>query len=284
MGHGDEAAGDNGHPTGFITVGALFQATEPIRLFGEPAPATASARAYLRDALPAVYREQDFAMRLVGSLEGALDPIVAILDSLPAYFDTELAPQDLVELLCAWLGIELDETQPEAQWRRVMRSAIELGRWRGTRRGVTLTLELAFPELDFRVEDGGGVTWAASEADLADRAEGGLVVYCDTPVPEVRMPTIARVIEAAKPVHVPYRLRVRKPKGARKRKPTKRQKEAAAQAEQAAPTEGLETEDAEELETAEDGVDRTTRAPKAAPKDPDSGEGDPEGGDEAGGR
>lgn len=158
-------------------------------------------------------------MRFLGALEGVLDPIVAILDSLPVYFDAELAPQDLLELLTAWLGVELDETQTEEQWRRVVRSALELGRRRGTCGGMELALELAFPDLSFRVEDGGGVTWAASPGELPDAGEGGFVVYCDTAVPEERMPTIARVIEAARPAHVPYRLRVKKPRAPKKPKP-----------------------------------------------------------------
>ena len=41
-----------------------------------------------------------------------LDPIVAILDGLPAHFDPDLAPRDILDLLAAWLGVDLDESQP----------------------------------------------------------------------------------------------------------------------------------------------------------------------------
>lgn len=217
-----EDASSDGHRTGFLTAEVPFRAVEPARFFREEAPATASARAYLRDQLPAIYQEQDFAMRFVGALEGGLDAIIGILDSLPAYFDGELAPQDLLEMLTAWLGIELDETQPTQEWRQLLGAAMELGRTRGTRRGLELILELVFPELEFRVADGGGITHATSPDELPDPPEGGFVVYCDTPVTEDRMPTIARVVETARPVHVQHRVRFRKPKAPKKpaKKPT----------------------------------------------------------------
>src|SRR5919205_3352093 len=73
-------------------------------------PPVASTRAYLRGGLPALYQEGDFGMRFVGALESLLDPIVAILDALPAHFDPDHAPEDILELLSAWLGVDLDES------------------------------------------------------------------------------------------------------------------------------------------------------------------------------
>ena len=74
-------------------------------------PPVASNRAYLRGGLPSIYQDGDFGMRFVGALEEMLDPIVAILDALPAHFDPDLAPRDTLNLMAAWLGIELDESQ-----------------------------------------------------------------------------------------------------------------------------------------------------------------------------
>ena len=75
-------------------------------------PPVASSRAYLRGGLPALYQDGDFGMRFVGALESVLDPIVAIIDALPAHFNPDHAPRDLLNLLSAWLGIEVDESQP----------------------------------------------------------------------------------------------------------------------------------------------------------------------------
>ena len=72
-----------------------------VRLASGPkeTPPVASSRAYLRGALPAVYQEGDFGMRFIGALETLLDPIVAVLDALPAHFSADHAPRDVLDLL-----------------------------------------------------------------------------------------------------------------------------------------------------------------------------------------
>jgi phage tail-like protein len=113
-----------------------------VRLASGPkeTPAVASNRAYLRGSLPAVYQEGDFGMRFIGALETLLDPIVAVLDALPAHFSAGHAPRDVLDLLSAWLGIDLDESQTPAQRREMVRHAAELGRRQGTRAGIELAL------------------------------------------------------------------------------------------------------------------------------------------------
>jgi phage tail-like protein len=199
-------ASGNGHPTysgeGF---GTLMVRLAPDR---RGTPAVVSQRAYLRGALPAVYQESDFGMRFVGALEAVLDPIVAILDALPAHFDPDHAPQDVLELLAGWLGIELDESQTLRERRELVRQAAELSRWQGTHRGLQLALALAFPSLPLRVEDHGGVTWRPDQRPRED-PPASFVVYCDKPIPEDIQAAVARCIEQYKPVHTSYRLRVK---------------------------------------------------------------------------
>ena len=74
-------------------------------------------------------------MRFVGALETVLDPIVATLDTLPAHFDPRLAPRDLLELLAAWLGIELDESWPTRRGASSCARRPSSTRRRGTRAG-----------------------------------------------------------------------------------------------------------------------------------------------------
>jgi phage tail-like protein len=181
-----------------------------VRLSSGPkeTPAVASSRAYLRGALPAVYQEGDFGMRFIGALETLLDPIVAVLDALPAHFSPDHAPRDVLDLLSAWLGVDLDESQTPAQRRAMVRKAAEIGRRRGTRAGLELALSLAFPKLPLRVEDLGGVRTDPPQ-------EGGevppatFIVYCDKPIAEEVQAAVARCIEQYKPVHTTYRLRVK---------------------------------------------------------------------------
>jgi len=174
-------------------------------------PPSASGRAYLRDGLPSLYSDGDFGMRFVGALETLLDPIVAMLDALPEHFDPDYAPRDILNLLSAWLGVDLDESQPIAVQRDTIRRAAELGRRRGTKGGLELALSLAFPGVPLRVEDEGGVYFSASSEPLESKP-AQFVVYCDKPVNEDTQAAIARCIENFKPVHTAYRLRVKAPK------------------------------------------------------------------------
>ena len=172
-------------------------------------PEVASSRAYLRGSLPAVYQDGDFGMRFIGALETLLDPIVAVLDTLPAHFDPDHAPRDVLDLMAAWLGVDLDESQELRHQRELVRRSAELGRRRGTVRGLELALELAFPDVPLRVEDQGGVRWSLDRADATDAPPPSFVVYCDKPVVESVQAGIARCIEHWKPVHTTYRLRVK---------------------------------------------------------------------------
>jgi len=147
-------------------------------------------------------------MRFVGALEELLDPIVAILDSLHHHFDANHAPPDILSLLAAWLGVDLDETQKISDQREMVLRASELGRRRGTVKGLELALKLHFPEVPMRVEDNGGVVWHGRPAKEGN-ASASFVVYCDKPVEETAQAAIARCIEQYKPVHTTYRLRVK---------------------------------------------------------------------------
>jgi len=173
-------------------------------------PRSASSRAYLRDGLPSMYTDGDFGMRFVGALEELLDPIVAMLDALPEHFDPDYAPRHILNLLSAWLGVELDESRAIAVQRDTIRRAAELGRRRGTKGGLELALSLAFPDVPLRVEDEGRIVYAAGEVVESNPPQ--FVVYCDKPVTEDVQAAIARCIEQFKPVHTAYRLRVKAPK------------------------------------------------------------------------
>jgi len=203
-------AGGNGEYRTFSGAGfgtLLIQLSEGTK----PTPPVASSRGYLRGGLPAIYQDGDFGMRFVGALEEMLDPIVAILDALPAHFDPDLAPRDTLNLMAAWLGIELDESQDLRHQREMVRRCAELGRRRGTVRGLELALELHFPDTPLRVEDQGSVRWSlAADEEPAEAPPPSFVVYCDKPVAETTQAAIARCIEHFKPVQAGYRLRVRK--------------------------------------------------------------------------
>jgi phage tail-like protein len=207
-------AGANGDGTGeFKTFTGAGFGTMMIQLSAgsKETPEVASSRAYLRGGLPAVYQESDFGMRFIGGLEELLDPIVAVLDALPAHFDPDHAPRDILGLLAAWLGVDLDESQEIRHQREMVRRAADLGRKRGTVAGIELALSLAYPDVPLRVEDQGGVRWSLDQHPV-DAPPPSFIVYCDKPVAEEVQAGIARCIEQHKPVGTSYRLRVKAPK------------------------------------------------------------------------
>lgn len=205
---------------GFVTYrGDGFASVRPSPERGDdPAPTPASNRRYLRDGLPAIYREdpsgihvedtEPFGIRFVGALEQVLDPLVAVIDLLPAHFDPELAPLDILDLCTKWLGLSHREAQPSAELRKLVLRAADLGRLRGTVAGMRLALELNFPQLPLRIQDGGGIHHAI-DGELPAPAAPHFVVYCDKPIERDLAAEVARVIESVKPVHVSYRLRIR---------------------------------------------------------------------------
>jgi phage tail-like protein len=174
-------------------------------------PEVASSRAYLRGGLPAVYQDGDFGMRFIGALERLLDPIVAVLDGLPSHFDPDHAPRDILSLMAAWLGVDLDESQELRHQREMVRQSAELGRRRGTVRGLELALALSFPNVPLRVEDQGGVKWSLDQSTV-EAPPASFIVYCDKPIAEDVQAAVARCIEHHKPVQTTYRLRVKAPK------------------------------------------------------------------------
>jgi|Tabmets5t2r1_1033131.scaffolds.fasta_scaffold05858_2 phage tail-like protein len=174
------------------------------------APPAASSRAYMRDQLPGIFHDppNGVGLQFVAALEAVLDPIVAVLDALPAYVDPWLAPPAMLDLLAAWLGEPLDESWPLERRRRVVAETLPLARRRGTKAGLEAALELAFPHLPLRVEDRGEVRVGAEGGEARITNPPEFIVYCDTPLDEPTQRAVARVIERLKPAHVRSRLRV----------------------------------------------------------------------------
>ena len=162
---------------------------------------------------PAMYREDDFGMRFVAALESVLDPVVGVLDGLPAHFDPALAPLDILDLATGWLGLAHNEA---AACRATARTGAARRRARPAagdprRRRARPEAELPGPAAANR----GRRTGRLVHRQRAPQASApAFVVYCDSPISQNEAATVARVIESIKPAHVSYRLRV---KGPRKR-------------------------------------------------------------------
>ncbi|MEL6814409.1 MAG: phage tail protein, partial [Cyanobacteria bacterium J06598_3] len=93
------------------------------------------------DFLPEIYRS-DFMERFMTIFEQAFDPTVQTTDTLWAYLDPLTAPKSLIAFLAQWVDWPLNPNWTLSRQRRLIKHAVELYRWRGTRKGLQLMLHL----------------------------------------------------------------------------------------------------------------------------------------------
>jgi phage tail-like protein len=106
-------------------------------------------RSLYLDFLPDLYRETshnetaahyaqevDFIGRFLKIFEQTFEPAVHSFDALWAYLDPLTAPQAMLPFLAHWVGWNPEPDWELANQRRLIRQAIDLYRWRGTRKGL----------------------------------------------------------------------------------------------------------------------------------------------------
>lgn len=92
--------------------------------------------------LPTVYQEIDFIHRFIKIFEQAFDPVVNSFNSMWANLDPLTAPQALIPFLAHWVDWSMDSRLGLLQQRKLIRRAVEIYRWRGTRKGLRFYLHL----------------------------------------------------------------------------------------------------------------------------------------------
>ncbi|MTE17757.1 phage tail protein [Streptomyces sp. TRM43335] len=118
------------------------------------------------EQLPGLYADDDLAQRFTAGLDTVLAPVFATLDNLPAYLDPRVAPVDFLAWLASWVGAVDDPQWPVESRREAIVRAVELHRWRGTRRGLVEGLRLALG-VHAEVTGDGGAAWSSTAgADL----------------------------------------------------------------------------------------------------------------------
>ncbi len=92
--------------------------------------------------VPALYREVDFIGRFLKIFEETFEPAVQAMDVLWAYLDPLTAPQALLPFLAYWVAWPMDPRWSTQKQRRLISQALDIYRWRGTRKGLRLYLHL----------------------------------------------------------------------------------------------------------------------------------------------
>ncbi|WP_072619509.1 phage tail protein [Spirulina major] len=205
-----------------------FVATYTTTTGGQPTQQAAEFQVLVRprslylDFLPDVYREVDFVGRFLKIFEQAFEPDVQILNSLWAYLHPRTAPDALIPFLAYWVGWPLTPQLSLATQRRLIAGALQLYRWRGTRRGLKYAIHL-FTDLPFEGNGGedpaiqiteiGGRGFVLGETRLGRGATMGggqpyhFVVELRSPSANPIDPDLVRkVIEQEKPAFCSYEL------------------------------------------------------------------------------
>jgi phage tail-like protein len=162
------------------------------------------------ELLPALFADDDFAQRFTAGLDTVLAPVFATLDNLPAYFQPRLAPADFLDWLASWVAVDVDPAWPEEVRRAVVERAVELHRWRGTRRGLTERLRLVLGA-GAEITDGGGVSWSAVPGAAPPLpAPSGEVLVRVWPLdgPGLDEDQVLSVVRAGCPVHLTCRVEI----------------------------------------------------------------------------
>ncbi|MGW1133570.1 phage tail protein [Streptomyces griseoluteus] len=159
--------------------------------------------------LPALYAEDDFAQRFTAGLDTVLAPVFSTLDNLPAYLDPRVAPADFVAWLASWVGGVDDPRWPLELRREATLRAMELHRWRGTRRGLTEALRLILGVRADVVGDGAAVWSGTPGGELPPAPDPEIVVRVwpgrEATVEESR---VHELVRALVPVHTRCRVEV----------------------------------------------------------------------------
>ena len=186
------------------------------------------AQARILRYLPALYRKDELMGRFLMLFESFWTPIEGQIDALPLYFDPRFAPPEFLPWLASWLSLVLDEQWPLDQRRKLLRAAASLYRRRGTRRGLQEYLEIYTGQPARIIEHRAYNLRLGSAARLGPAIALGKgnvphtfvvllrlppAVSGDDPVERVRKESerrrkIEAIIEAEKPAHTAYELRL----------------------------------------------------------------------------
>ena len=163
----------------------------------------------LGGTLPSLYREDVFAQNLCEGLDEVLAPIIATLDSLPAYLDPATAPDDMLNWLAGWMGIVLDGHQTAERQRELVQEGVDILHWRGTARGVRSAVGALFDGPIQIVESGGAATSLEPGSALPGTERAELLVrlgVSDVAAFDVRR--LDAIVAMVKPAHIPHRVEV----------------------------------------------------------------------------
>lgn len=174
--------------------------------------------------------EIDLIGRFLKIFEQAFEPAVHSLDAMWANLDPLTAPEAMLPFLAHWVGWKIEPSWELAPQRRLIRQAVELYRWRGTRRGLRLYLHaytgLPLDDLlpnesqkHISITESFGDSFILGDAFIEKSILGNgksyhfnirLRVDEEYPIERLNESTLHQIIQQAKPAFCTYNLTIEK--------------------------------------------------------------------------
>jgi phage tail-like protein len=105
---------------------------------------------YLDHYLPSVYREEresaSFLDRFLANMEGFCTALEDKIAAVQMLFDVRSVPAETLDWLACWFGVVLDPAWDERKRRLFIKYAMSFFQYRGTIRGLSMTLRLALED------------------------------------------------------------------------------------------------------------------------------------------
>jgi phage tail-like protein len=163
----------------------------------------------LGEQLPAVLQEDEFAQRLVSAFDVALAPIISTLDDLDAYIDPHVAPDDFVDWVGTWVGVDLPYAWDLPRRREIVAGAVASYQRDGSVKGIRFAVELA-TNGTVEITDTGGASWSSTpDSPLPGGGDSGVHVrvVVDDPA-QVDERRLNALVASIKPAHVVHTVEV----------------------------------------------------------------------------
>lgn len=169
---------------------------------------------FLIQYLPSLYREQPLARDFLRIFDDLWLPVEGVVASLASLLDPRETPEQFLPWLASWVAVVVDDRWPLERRRLLVREAAELFRWRGTRRGLKRYLEICAGAEPLIVENCDGIRLGRDcrlgwNTRLGRRRDFWLDITLPlADVEGVDESDLKAIVEAEKPAHCTYRLRI----------------------------------------------------------------------------
>ena len=163
----------------------------------------------ISELLPALLQEDDFCVRLTQAFDAVIAPVLASLDCFDSYLATDLTPEDFLDWLATWVGVEVDDHWPIERRRRLVREIAALYRMRGTAAGLSAHVEL-YTGFAPEILENGGCQWSqTADSPLPGSGDAQLTVRLSVADPgAVNRNAVDRIVAASRPAHLRYTIEV----------------------------------------------------------------------------